>query len=91
MDVPNMSRSEFMQQSPGELFLFVTSYLYEARKRGNARDVDAVLSVFDADARRAVIIGSGALLCMDKESDYSRAMRAAISAVLYNEFRRENK
>lgn len=91
MNVPNMSRSEFMQQSPGELFLFVTNYLYEARKRGNMRDVDDILSVFDADARRAVIIGSGALLCMDSKSDYSQAMRAAVSAVLYNEFRRKTE
>lgn len=91
MDIPNMSINEFMQQSPGELFLFITSYLYEARKRGNTRDVDAILAVFDADARRALIIGSGSLLCMDKGSDYSQAMRAAVSAVLYNEFRRGNK
>lgn len=87
MDVPNMTPAEFMNQSPEELFLFLTHSIYDARKKGRLDDIGTLLSVFGPDARRALLIGSAALLCMDRDTAYGQAMREAIGKTLYDHFR----
>lgn len=86
MDRPNMTPAEFMNQSPTELFIFLTNAIYDARKRGRLDDVEQILPVFDQDARRALLIGSGALLCMDPGSEYGQAMRHALAKTTYEYF-----
>lgn len=83
MAVPNMAITEFMQQSPEQMYILLTSAIYDARKRGAAAEIDAILSVFDADARRALLVGASALLAM-APGDYRDALKAATCETLYD-------
>lgn len=69
-----------------DLFLTATTALYNARRSGNMLKADAILSLFDADARRAVIVGAAALMAMG-DGEYRDAMKAAIWPVLYAEMK----
>lgn len=84
MTVPNMTMEEFLDQDPAKLFYTLTSYIYDARKRGALDDVAAVLSVFEPDARRVLLVGSSALLAMDSTTEYSRAIKKALCETLYD-------
>jgi hypothetical protein len=90
MTIPNKTPEDIRNMDPGALFLFLTSYIYDARQRGALDDVAGVLSVFDDGARRALLVGSSALMAM-APGEYREAMERPMAKTLYNYFNGRNK
>ena len=87
MTIPNKTPEEIRNMDPAALFLFLTSYIYDARQRGAIDDAAAILAAFDEDARRALTVGAAALMAM-APGEYRTALEAAMSSALYEEFNR---
>lgn len=71
---------------PDRLFIELTNAIYQARTRGDMDTISAILSVFEPDARRALLIGAAALRVMPGSADaeYRDAVKAALCETLYN-------
>lgn len=79
-----------MPDKLNQLFLDATTAIYSARRAGNWQQIDAILALFDDDARRAVIIGAAALMAIG-DAEYSAGMKASICPVIYEQIRQEAK
>ena len=78
---------EFMNMTPDALFTNLTGdVLYNAVQRNDTRTIDAVLSCFDADARRELCVGLACLRAMG-DTEYRSSLRSAMSSVLYKEMK----
>lgn len=82
MTVPNMTPEEFMNQDPQKLFLTLTAYIYDARRAGRLDEITAILDVFDADARRALLVGSSAMMAM-APGEYRTALESTLAKEFY--------
>lgn len=84
---PGQSESPIFSGAKG-IFIMLTNVLWAARRDNDSPLIDAILSVFDADARQALILGAAALHVMDG-SEHAQAMKKAMAETLYNDMRRQ--
>ena len=79
---------ELQLMTPEKMFLWLTSELYTARLNSEPETINAILSVFDQDARRALCVGAAVLRVMIGSSDteYRSAIMHAMAETLYNKF-----
>lgn len=87
MTIPNMTEKEFLAMNPESLFLWATNYIYQARKDGRIDDIGELLSVFDGEARRALLVGSSALLAM-APGPYREALESSLAKSFYEHWRK---
>ena len=91
MTAPKISPEELYSMTPEQHFLFVTNYIYEARKDGRLDDIAAVLSAYDDEnARKAILVGSSALLAM-APGPYREALKSSLAKTTYDHLRRTVK
>jgi hypothetical protein len=82
----NIKPEDLWNMDPQTLFINLTAAIYDARTRGAWHEIDAILSAFEPDARRALCIGAAALRIMPgtDAADYRRAIMASMAETLYN-------
>lgn len=84
-----MTMDEFKAMPPDSLFIYLTgNVLFEAVQLGNQQKIDAVLSCFDADARRCLCVGLSALRAIG-DTHYRTALMSAMAKTLYDYFNEE--
>ena len=71
---------------PDDVFMFLTSAIYKARERGAWQEIDAILSIFEPDARRALCIGAAAMRIMPGTyaDAYRNELKTNMAAMLYH-------
>lgn len=77
---------DLANMDPRALFINLTAAIYDARRRGAWQDIDAILSVFEPEARRALCIGAAALRIMPGtyDTEYRDALKSAMAETLYH-------
>lgn len=79
---------DLARMDPRTLFINLTAAIYDARRRGALDDIDAILSVFEPEARRALLIGAATLRIMPGtyDTEYRDAIKNAMAEHLYQIF-----
>lgn len=83
-----MKKEDLANMTPSDLFVNLTAELYDAIRMEHRQKIDAILSCFDADARRTLIIGTACLRAMKGgDAEYGNALRHAMATTLYKELK----
>lgn len=78
------TEAEFMAMGPEQLFLFLTGHMAHVLASGHGlRTVDAILSCFDEDARRELVLGVACARALGVDPGYRDALKHAMATVLY--------
>lgn len=78
------TEKDFMEMGPEQLFLFLTGYMARTLASGSSlRMIDAVLSCFDEDARRALCTGTACARALGVDPEYRTALMHSMATVLY--------
>ena len=82
------TETEFRAMDPGQMFLFLTSYMARTLASGKSLDmVDRILSCLDPDARHALCVGTACARTMGIDTAYRDALKASMGTVLYAEMK----
>lgn len=82
------TETEFRAMDPGQMFIFLTSYMAQTLASGTSLSmVEKILSCFDPDARRALCVGTACARAMGVDPAYRDALKASMGTVLYAEMK----
>ena len=83
-----MRIEDLESMTPSDLFINLTAELYDAIRMEHRQKIDSILSCFDEDARRTLIVGTACLRAMKGgDAEYGDALRHALATTLYKELK----
>lgn len=78
--------ADLLSMDPEKLYITLTHAIYQATCAGRFQETDAILSIFEPDARRALLIGAAVMRVMPgtMDTEYRAAVMHAMAETLYN-------